>query len=173
MTSYEEVLTGRTGRASSLVNLQPFNSICRRLINLQPFYADDCPQITILPNDGNRIMISKPSVSGTEMKKFKNSSALGNGKSTNFMSVSMENDSEEQKKLLDAPIPCCCGCISGKCSEMDNRTVKLAMLLIEQKLEAQKHKDKANSTEKRLQGIEIQLRRMFEVLESMKEKSTM
>ena len=56
---------------------------------------------------------------------------------------------------------------------MDNRTVKLAMLLIEQKLEAQKHKDKANSTEKRLQGIEIQLRRMFEVLESMKEKSTM
>lgn len=159
LARYEEVLTGRSERANFIVNHEPFRSICRRLMNLYPNYIVG-RQIAILPNDNNRVLI--PVINSYEMKEV-----ISNNKDS-FIPLP-NHDSEKQQKLLDPPVqflPCCCSFITQKCSEMDRRTVKLAMAVIDQKTANMEVQTRVQSTEKRLKNIEEKLEKLFELLQS-------
>lgn len=159
LTRYEEVLTGRSERANFIVNHEPFRRICRRIMNLYPNYIAG-KQIAILPNDSNKVLI--PLSNSFEMKEMslqKNS----------FMPVA-NHDNEKQNKLLDPPVqflPCCCSFITSKCSEMDRRTVKMAVAVIDKKSTTTEQQIRLQSTEKRLQNIEQKLEKMFELLQDL------
>uniref|UniRef100_A0A1B0BSL0 Ion transport domain-containing protein n=1 Tax=Glossina palpalis gambiensis TaxID=67801 RepID=A0A1B0BSL0_9MUSC len=162
LTRYEKVLTGRADGASFIVNHEPFRSICRRLTNLYPNYLAG-RQIAILPNDNNKVLI--PTSSIFELKEVDNSLAC-------FLPLS-DNDHDKQKKLLDPPVrflPCCCSCITGSCSKMDVRTVKMALTVIEKKASAIRTQLHLKTTEKRLQNIEQKLEKIFEILQDSKTK---
>ncbi|KAL9915859.1 transient receptor potential cation channel family member painless isoform 1-T7 [Glossina fuscipes fuscipes] len=162
LTRYEKVLTGRADGASFIVNHEPFRSICRRLTNLYPNYLAG-RQIAILSNDNNKVLI--PTSSIFELKEVDNSLAC-------FLPLS-DNDHDKQKKLLDPPVrflPCCCSCITGSCSKMDVRTVKMALTVIEKKASAIRTQLHLKTTEKRLQNIEQKLEKIFEILQDSKIK---
>ncbi|XP_004522641.1 transient receptor potential cation channel protein painless [Ceratitis capitata] len=169
LTRYEQVLTGRTGRASFIITHEPFRTICRRLMNLDSNYVVG-RQIAILPNDNNKVLVGIPNNNGSvEMKnEFARNNGVRNSKTT-FLPLT-EEGGEHEKKLLDAPVsflPCCCTCITGKCSEMDSRTVKLAMVVIEKKTITQKSKLHEVNTERRLKLIEDRLAQMTELLQRL------
>ncbi|TMW42087.1 hypothetical protein DOY81_012832 [Sarcophaga bullata] len=158
LARYEEVLTGRSERANFVVNHEPFRSICRRLMNLYPNYIVG-RQIAILPNDNNRVLI--PVINSYEMKELENNK-------DSFIPLP-NHDSEKQQKLLDPPVqflPCCCSFITNKCSEMDKRTVKLAMAIIDRKSDNIEVQTRVQSTEKRLENIEEKLEKLFELLQA-------
>uniref|UniRef100_A0A1A9Z193 Ion transport domain-containing protein n=2 Tax=Glossina pallidipes TaxID=7398 RepID=A0A1A9Z193_GLOPL len=157
LTRYEKVLTGRAEGASFIVNHEPFRSICRRLTNLYPNYLAG-RQIAVLPNDSNKVLI--PTSGIFELKELDNSLAR-------FLPLS-DNDHDKQKKLLDPPVrflPCCCSCVTGSCSKMDVRTVKMALMVIEKKATAVRTQMHLKTTEKRLQNIEQKLEKIFEILQ--------
>ncbi|XP_037946081.1 transient receptor potential cation channel protein painless-like [Teleopsis dalmanni] len=169
LTRYEEVLTGHSGRTSFIVNHEPFRTICRRLMNLYPNYIAG-KQIAILPNDHNKVMI--PVANAYELKDvMTRSNGIRNSKAS-FLPLTT-NDNDRQKKLLDPPVqflPCCCSCITGKCSEMDSRTVKMALAVIDQKTTAHRDRQRLQNTERRLQNIEQKLEKMFELLQDIQAK---
>ncbi|XP_005178197.1 transient receptor potential cation channel protein painless [Musca domestica] len=159
LTRYEEVLTGRSERSSFIVNHEPFRSICRRLMNIYPNYR----HIAILPNDSNKIFI--PVDDTYEMKE------LGVQLKNNSFHPLPSNDGDKVKKLLDAPVqflPCLCSCITNKCSEMDRRTVKLAMAVLEQKTIKMENRKRMQDTENRLRNIESKMNEMFHLLKAIK-----
>ncbi|KAM7345804.1 transient receptor potential cation channel family member painless isoform 1-T2 [Cochliomyia hominivorax] len=159
LSRYEEVLTGRSERANFIVNHEPFRTICRRIMNLYPNYIAG-KQIAILPNDNNKVLI--PLTNSFEMKEMslnKNS----------FIPLA-NHDNEKQNKLLDPPVqflPCCCSFITNKCSEMDGRTVKMAMAVIDKKSLTLQQQNRLQSTEKRLYNIEQKLEIMFDMLKDL------
>lgn len=162
---YEHVLTGRSGRTSLLVNSQPLKSICQRLMNIYPHYLST-PTISILPNDGNKVLI--PITNSYELKEL----SIGNGKSNKtigFQPLSTNAALEQQKKLLDPPLkllPCnCCSLLSGKCSQIDSRTVKLALAVIDQKSSAEQKRQREQIQERRLQHIEQKLEILLQLLQ--------
>lgn len=158
LTRYEEVLTGRSERSSFIVNHEPFRSICRRLMNLYPNYR----HIAILPNDSNKVLI--PTNDLYEMKDMTKTNK-------NAFHPLPSTDMDKAKKLLDPPVefmPCLCSCITNKCSEMDRRTVKLAMNVLEQKEVNLRTRQRARDTENRLMGIERKLGEMFELLKELR-----
>ncbi|XP_011196696.1 transient receptor potential cation channel protein painless [Zeugodacus cucurbitae] len=169
LTRYEHVLTGRTGHASFIIKQEPFRTICRRLMNLDSNYIVD-RQIAILPNDHNRVFVGVAKCSGTvESKDNCGRKNEGRNSKSHFLPLSEEN-TNRQKKLLDAPVsflPCCCTCITGKCSEMDSRTVKLAMAVIERKSTSQQGKIREANTERRLKNIEERLAQITELLQKL------
>ncbi|ALC41437.1 pain [Drosophila busckii] len=151
---YEQVLTGRAGRIGLIVNSEPFRTICQRLLNIYP----NClpvRQISILPNDGNKVLI--PFTDVYELKELGNDA----GKSkASFKPLATNAAAEQQKKLLDPPLKfmsCCCSYFAGKCSTIDSRTVKLALALIDQKCCAEARRKREQFTERRLQQIEEKL----------------
>ncbi|XP_034476813.1 transient receptor potential cation channel protein painless [Drosophila innubila] len=162
---YEQVLTGRNGRTGFIVNSQPFRTICQRLMNIYPNYMS-VRQISILPNDGNKVLI--PMMDVYELKELSN----GNGKSkkinmASFQPLATNAKSEQQKKLLDPPLkllPCCCSLFSDKCSQIDNRTVKLALAVIDQKSNAELKRQREQITERRLQQMEQKLEQVLLLL---------
>lgn len=101
-----------------------------------------------------------PTSSIFELKELDNSLAR-------FLPLS-DNDHDKQKKLLDPPVrflPCCCSCVTGSCSKMDVRTVKMALGVIEKKATAVRTQMHLKTTEKRLQNIEQKLEEIFEILQ--------
>ncbi|KAL7723397.1 hypothetical protein ACLKA6_000719 [Drosophila palustris] len=160
---YEQVLTGRHGRTGFIVNSQPFRSICQRLMNIYPNYMS-VRQISILPNDGNKVLI--PMMDIYELKELRNGHGKNNNK-TSFQPLATNAKSEQQKKLLDPPLkllPCCCSLFSDKCSQIDNRTVKLALAVIDQKSNAEVKRQREQFTERRLQQMEQKLEQVLQLL---------
>ncbi|XP_073844644.1 transient receptor potential cation channel family member painless [Musca autumnalis] len=158
LTRYEEVLTGRSERSSFIVNHEPFRTICRRLMNIYPNYR----HIAIRPNDSNRILI--PSADSFEMKE------MGNPLKKSSFHPLPSNDVDKMK-LLDPPVqflPCLCSCITNKCSEMDRRTVKLAMAVLEQKITKMENRKRLQVTENRLRNIESKMDEVFKLLKAIK-----
>ncbi|XP_022224528.2 transient receptor potential cation channel protein painless [Drosophila obscura] len=148
LTRYEQVLTGRDGHAGFIVGSEPFRSICQRLMNIYPNYLS-LRQISVLPNDGNKVLI--PMSDGFELQPL-------NGKSP--ASFQQLPTSATQKKLLDPPLrlmPCCCSVLTGKCSQIDGRTVKLALAVIDQKSNAEQRRQRDQISDRRLQIIEHKL----------------
>lgn len=138
-------------------------------MNLYPNYIAG-RQIAILPNDRNKVMI--PIANSYEMKDVLERGGIRSSKGASFLPLS-DSDNERQKKLLDPPVqflPCCCSCITGRCSEMDSRTVKLAIAVIEQKTTTQRDRQQKQNTERRLQNIEDKLSKMFELLQEIQAK---
>lgn len=159
LSRYEEVLTGRSERANFIVNHEPFRTICRRIMNLYPNYIAG-KQIAILPNDSNKVLI--PQANTFEMKEM-------SVHKDSFMPLA-NHDNEKQNKLLDPPVqflPCCCSFITNKCSEMDSRTVKMAMAVIDKKSSTIQQQMRVQNTEKRLYNIEQKLEKMFEMLQDL------
>ncbi|XP_017096586.2 transient receptor potential cation channel protein painless [Drosophila bipectinata] len=149
LTRYELVLTGRHGRAGCLSASQPFRSIIQRLLNIYPNYLG-LRQISVLPNDGNKVLI--PTSYTFE--------APYNQVST--------NPTASQKKLLDPPLqllPCCCSMLTGKCSQIDARTVKLALALIDQKTSTEQRRLREQQSDRRLQVIEQKLESLLQLLQ--------
>ncbi|XP_055859394.1 transient receptor potential cation channel protein painless [Episyrphus balteatus] len=160
LTCYERLLIGQNHRTSVIVNHQPFLAICRRLINLFP-YCIGGNSISILPNNRNKIFIP-----------YSNSLELVNQQdpSSRKSLISMRDINENEKKLLDPPmqfLPCCCSCITGRCSEMDSRTVKTAMAVIEKKNELIEEKHRLQYQEIRLKNIEDKIEKIFEMMQNM------
>ncbi|XP_061393732.1 transient receptor potential cation channel protein painless-like, partial [Musca vetustissima] len=156
LTRYEEVLTGRSERSSFIVNHEPFRSICRRLMNLYPNYR----HIAIMPNDSNKILI--PIGDTYEMKPLN-----GNLRKNSFHPLP-SNDMDKVKKLLDPPVqflPCLCSCVTNKCSEMDRRTVKLAMAVLEQKTVKMENRKRLQDTENRLRNIECKMDELIQMVQ--------
>ncbi|XP_053962376.1 transient receptor potential cation channel protein painless [Anastrepha ludens] len=169
LTRYEQVLTGRSGHASFIVTHEPFRTICRRLMNLDSNYIVG-RQIAILPNDNNKVLVGVPKSNGAvELQTdLSRTNGVRNSKST-FLPLA-EEDGDHAKKLLDAPVsflPCCCTCITGKCSEMDSRTVKLAIAVIERTATAQHDKMRVENTDRRLRNIEERLAEMAQLLHKL------
>ncbi|XP_037812201.1 transient receptor potential cation channel protein painless [Lucilia sericata] len=159
LSRYEEVLTGRSERANFIVNHEPFRTICRRIMNLYPNYIAG-KQIAILPNDNNKVLI--PLTNTFEMKEM-------SVHKDSFIPLA-NHDNEKLNKILDPPVqflPCCCSFITTKCSEMDRRTVKMAMAVIDKKSLSIQEQIRVQSTEKRLHNIEQKLEKMFEVLQDL------
>uniref|UniRef100_A0A1I8NX31 Ion transport domain-containing protein n=1 Tax=Stomoxys calcitrans TaxID=35570 RepID=A0A1I8NX31_STOCA len=159
LSRYEEVLTGRSERSSFIVNHEPFRSVCRRLMNLYPNYR----HIAILPNDSNKVLI--PIGENYEMKE------LGGTIKKNSFHPLPSHDVAKEKKLLDPPVqfgPCLCSCITNKCSEMDRRTVKLAMAVLEQKTVKMEKNKRQQDTENRLRNIESKMDNILALLRDLK-----
>lgn len=157
---YEHVLTGRNGSTNFIVNTQPFRSICQRLMNIYPHYLST-PTISILPNDGNKVLI--PITNVYELKKL----SPDKGKA-GFQPLSTNGALEAQKKLLDPPVkllPCTCSRLTGKCSQIDKRTVKLALAVIDQKSTAEQKRRQEQMHERRLQHIEHKLDNLLKLLQ--------
>ncbi|BFG04452.1 transient receptor potential cation channel protein painless [Drosophila madeirensis] len=156
LTRYEQVLTGRDGHAGFIVGSEPFRSICQRLMNIYPNYLS-LRQISVLPNDGNKVLI--PMSNGFELQPL-------NGKSpTSFQQLPT---SATQKKLLDPPLkllPCFCSVLTGQCSQIDGRTVKLALALIDEKSSAEQRRQRDQISDRRLQIIEQKLDHLLQVLQ--------
>ncbi|KAH8252678.1 hypothetical protein KR032_001245 [Drosophila birchii] len=160
LTRYEQVLTGH-GSAGFLVSNQPFRSIYERLMNIYPNYLS-LRQISVLPNDGNKVLI--PMQDPYEMKTL-NSKLQGS-----FQQVPTTSASQPQKKLLDPPLkllllPCCCSMLTGKCSQIDGRTVKLSLALIDQKNTAEQRRKREQVNDRRLQLIEHKLENLLQLLQ--------
>ncbi|EDW02406.1 transient receptor potential cation channel protein painless [Drosophila grimshawi] len=157
---YEQVLTGRHGRTGFIVNSQPFRTICQRLMNIYPNYMS-VPQISILPNDGNKVLI--PMSDAFELKDLSNDK-----NKASFQPLATNAALEQQKKLLDPPLkllPCCCSVLTGKCSQIDNRTVKLALSVLDQKSNAEQKRQREQITERRLENIEQKLEHLLNLLQ--------
>lgn len=160
LTCYERLLIGKNHKTSVIVNHQPFLAICRRLINIFP-YCIGGKTISILPNNRNKIFI--PYSNTFELMSYQSRSS---GKSL----ISMR-DNDNERKLLDPPIQflsCCCSCLTGRCSEMDSRTVKTAMAVIEKKILLIEEKSRLQNQEYRLKNIEKNIENIFEIMENMK-----
>ncbi|XP_055920894.1 transient receptor potential cation channel protein painless [Eupeodes corollae] len=160
LTCYERLLIGQNHRTSVIVNHQPFLGICRRLINLFP-YCISGTSISILPNNRNKVFI--PFTSSLELINQQDPSSR---KSL----ISVHDVSEQEKKLLEPPIqfvPCCLTCITGRCSEMDSRTVKTALAVIERKNEMIKENSQIEFQEIRLKNIEDKIEKIFEMMQNM------
>ncbi|XP_030378440.1 transient receptor potential cation channel protein painless [Scaptodrosophila lebanonensis] len=150
LTRYELVLTGR-GRTGYIVNTEPFRSICRRLMNIYPNYMS-VRQISILPNDGNKVLIPRS-----------NSYERNQNSSVGFLPLPTNTG-----HLLDPPLsilPCCCSCLTGRCAEIDNRTAKLALNVIDRKSCAERKRQLEQQTERRLQIIEQKTDRILQLLQ--------
>ncbi|XP_064547054.1 transient receptor potential cation channel protein painless [Drosophila montana] len=160
---YEQVLTGRNGRTGFIVNTEPMRSICQRLMNIYPNYL--CVrQISVLPNDGNKVLI--PITDAYELKELS-----GNGKSRASFQPLATNaaQAEQQKKLLDPPLrllPCSCSALTGRCSKIDNRTVKLALAVIDQKSSVEQRRQRDQINERRLHNMEQKLEHILQLLQS-------
>lgn len=158
LTRYELVLTGRQGRAGCLATSQPFRSIIQRLMNIYPNYLG-LRQISLLPNDGNKVLI--PTGDMFELKTLDN---LQSG----FQKLPTHPAQTSQKKLLDPPLrllPCCCSMLTGKCSQIDGRTVKLALALIDQKSSTEQRRLREQASDRRLQLIEQKLESLLQLLQ--------
>ncbi|KAH8371511.1 hypothetical protein KR093_007773 [Drosophila rubida] len=155
---YEQVLTGRNGCTGFIVNSEPFRTVCHRLLNIYP-NSMTVRQISILPNDGNMVLI--PHMKVYELKELSN----GGGKaSASFQPLSTNAVPEQMKKLLDPPLkllPCCCSVFSNKCSKIDNRTVKLALAVLDQKSNAEQKRQREQLTERRFQLMEQKLEQLL------------
>lgn len=128
-------------------------------MNLYPNYIAN-KQIAILPNDSNKVLI--PLGGNFELKEM-------SVHKDSFIPLA-NHDNERQQKLLDPPVqflPCCCSFITTKCSEMDHRTVKMALAVIDKKSSTIQEQLRQQTTEKRLQNIEHKLEKMFEVLQDL------
>lgn len=128
-------------------------------MNLYPNYIAG-KQIAILPNDSNKVLI--PQANTFEMKEM-------SVHKDSFMPLA-NHDNEKQNKLLDPPVqflPCCCSFITNKCSEMDSRTVKMAMAVIDKKSSTIQQQMRVQNTEKRLYNIEQKLEKIFEMLQDL------
>ncbi|KAH8261593.1 hypothetical protein KR044_012108 [Drosophila immigrans] len=152
---YEQVLTGRNGCTGFIMSNEPFRTVCQRLLNIYP----NVRQISILPNDGNKVLI--PMTNVYELKELSNS----NGKTlASFKPLATNAVPEQQKKLIDPPLkllPCCCSVSSNKCSKIDSRTVKLALAVIDQKSNAERKRQQDQLTERRFQLMEQKLEQLL------------
>ncbi|EDV37235.1 uncharacterized protein Dana_GF11530 [Drosophila ananassae] len=157
LTRYELVLTGRQGRAGCLATSQPFRSIIQRLMNIYPNYLG-LRQISVLPNDGNKVLIPT-----SDVFELKTLDKLQSG----FQQLPTHSTAS-QKKLLDPPLrllPCCCSMLTGKCSQIDARTVKLALALIDQKSSTEQRRLREQESDRRLQLIEQKLESLLQLLQ--------
>lgn len=157
LTCYERLLIGKSQRTNLIVNHQPFLTICRRLINLFP-YCIGGNSIAIQLNNRNKVFVSYSSP--FELVNNQDPS------SKNFL-TSMAN---QEKKILDPPLqflPCCCSFLTGRCSEMDSRTVKTAMAIIEKKNELVEEINRQRYQEIRLENIENKIEKIFEMMQNV------
>ncbi|KAH8346313.1 hypothetical protein KR084_001791 [Drosophila pseudotakahashii] len=157
LSRYEQVLTGH-GRAGFLMSNHLLRSICQRLMNIYPNYLS-LRQITVLPNDGNKVLI--PMSDPFELKTLKGD------KQASFQQLPMSAGGA-QKKLLDPPLkllPCCCSVLTGKCSQMDGRTVKLALAVIDQKNSTEERRKQEQVNDSRLKLIEQKLEQVLQLLQ--------
>ncbi|XP_037713412.1 transient receptor potential cation channel protein painless [Drosophila subpulchrella] len=157
LSRYEQVLTGH-GRAGFLMGNNFLRSICQRLMNIYPNYLS-LRQITVLPNDGSKVLI--PMSDDFELKTLK-----GNNQAS-FQQLPM-SPNVPQKKLLDPPVkllPCCCSVLTGKCSQMDGRTVKLALAVIDKKKSMEQSRKQEQIKDGRLKLIEHRLEQVLQLLQ--------
>ncbi|KAH8248069.1 hypothetical protein KR038_006405 [Drosophila bunnanda] len=159
LSRYEKILSGH-GSAGFLVSNQPFRSIFERLMNIYPNYLS-LRQISVLPNDGNKVLI--PIQDPYEMKTL-NSKLQGS-----FQQVPTSSAPPIQKRPLDPPLkllllPCCCSLLTGKCSQIDGRTVKLSLALIDQKNTTEQRRKRDQTNDRRLQLIEHKLESLMQLL---------
>lgn len=160
LTCYERLLIGKNHKTSVIVNHQPFLAICRRLINIFP-YCIGGKTISILPNNRNKIFI--PYSNTLEMTSYQDPRLR--------KSLISMPDNENERKLLDPPmqfLPCCCSCLTGRCSEMDSRTVKTAMAVIEKKIQLIEEKNRLQYQEFRLKNIEEKIENIFQTMQNPK-----
>lgn len=160
MARYEQVLTGYSKYSSFITNQEPFRSICLRLLNLYPNYIAD-RQIVILPNNNNKVLI--PFQSDIEVKSVTNLK-------TKFYRLPDMDSSKHliPKSLTMKFLPCCCSYFSGKCSEMDRQTIKLALMVIKQNSITLRSQDELQKQDQRLEIIESKLDKLFELLQKTK-----
>lgn len=161
LSRYEQVLTGYSKYSSFIANQEPFRTICSHFFNLYPNYIAD-RQIVVLPNNNNKVLISIRDTNA-EIRTISDSK-------TTFLRLSdTYNDPEiKQSPLSIKFLSCCCSNITAKCSEMDHRTVKLALAVIEQKSIMLKSKVRLQKSEQRLQNIENKLDKLYELLQETK-----
>nr|NP_611979.1 painless, isoform A [Drosophila melanogaster]Q9W0Y6.1 RecName: Full=Transient receptor potential cation channel protein painless [Drosophila melanogaster]AAF47293.1 painless, isoform A [Drosophila melanogaster]AAP03646.1 painless [Drosophila melanogaster]AAR99141.1 RE03641p [Drosophila melanogaster] len=157
LSRYEQVLTGH-GRAGFLLGNHLFRSICQRLMNIYPNYLS-LRQISVLPNDGNKVLI--PMSDPFEMRTLKKAS---------FQQLPL-SAAVPQKKLLDPPLrllPCCCSLLTGKCSQMSGRVVKRALEVIDQKNAAEQRRKQEQINDSRLKLIEYKLEQLIQLVQDRK-----
>jgi len=127
-------------------------------MNIYPNYLS-LRQITVLPNDGSKVLI--PMSDDFELKTLK-----GNNQAS-FQQLPM-SPNVPQKKLLDPPVkllPCCCSVLTGKCSQMDGRTVKLALAVIDKKKSMEQSRKQEQIKDGRLKIIEHRLEQVLQLLQ--------
>ncbi|XP_016946846.1 transient receptor potential cation channel protein painless [Drosophila biarmipes] len=157
LSRYEKALTGH-GRAGFLMGNRLLRSIFQRLMNIYPNYLS-LRQITVLPNDGNKVLI--PMSDAFELRTLKGNDQAG------FQKLPMSAN-VTHKKLLDPPLKflsCCCSMLSGKCSQVDARTVKLALAVIDKKNSIEQSRKQEQIKDARLKLIEHQLEQVLQLLQ--------
>uniref|UniRef100_A0A6P4E4U5 Transient receptor potential cation channel protein painless-like n=1 Tax=Drosophila rhopaloa TaxID=1041015 RepID=A0A6P4E4U5_DRORH len=107
MSRYEQVLT--TGFFKSNHVLQ---AICQRWVGIGR------DPISILPNDGNKVLRPQP-----------NTFEMWTSKDNQFSSHNLKS-ADLREREPSTILPCCWPVPSGNCSQMDDRTVKLALAVI-------------------------------------------
>ncbi|KAI8040135.1 hypothetical protein M5D96_007565 [Drosophila gunungcola] len=152
------VLTGH-GCAPCLMS-NPLRKVSQRLMNIYPNYLS-LRQITVLPNDGNKVLI--PMSDPFEMKTLNRDE-----QKASFQPLPTRNaTAEHQKKLLDPPLrvlPCCC-VSTGRCSQMDGRTVKMALAVMDQKNVAEQRRKQEQVIDKRKKDIDDKLEQILRLLQ--------
>ncbi|XP_016983877.1 transient receptor potential cation channel protein painless isoform X2 [Drosophila rhopaloa] len=157
LSRYEQVLTAH-GRAGFLMGNNLLRTICQRLMNIYPNYLS-LRQIIVLPNDGSQVII--PTNDPFEMRTLEGKSQAS------FQKLPM-SAGEPQKKFLDPPLkllPCCCSVFTGRCSQMDGRTVKMALAVIDQKNSAVQRRKKEQINDNRMKLIEHQLEQLIQLVQ--------
>ncbi|KAH8400976.1 hypothetical protein KR009_002281 [Drosophila setifemur] len=160
LTRYEEVLTGRQGRGGFILRSRGARSICQRLMNVYPNYLS-LRQISVRPNEDNQVLI--PISNPYELKTLDGKAEAGFHKlPTSVPAAHLEH------KLLDPPLrllPCCCSVLTGKCSRIDGRTVKLALAIIDRKSSSEQRSLSEQMSDRRLLQIEQKLEHLVQLLQ--------
>lgn len=163
LSSYEGVMTGQNNTTSFFVKHRPFRSICKNLISLFPNYING-GYVAITPNNRNRILVPTSKGLGDDVGLLKS-----NGKT--FYKFHEETD--QHKRMLRGPVralPCCCLCVTGSCSQMERRTVKAALLVIENRERMAQKQQKLQEQEMRLRKVEHKIDEIFNLLREMSMK---
>ncbi|KAH8283437.1 hypothetical protein KR018_001669 [Drosophila ironensis] len=145
---YEGVLTSPNGPVQNLFGSQPLLNFCQRRLNL---YQDYECVISVLPNQGNRVIVSKRVA--YELKTL------------NKTKTAAQSEDLPNRELLDAPhelLSCCC---TGGCSQIDSSIVKLSLALLEQKASAKQKRLQEREYQQRQEHIEERLDKLLQLIQ--------
>ncbi|XP_044317099.1 transient receptor potential cation channel protein painless-like isoform X2 [Drosophila rhopaloa] len=163
LSRYEHVLTAH-GRAGFLMEFKLFRTICQRLMNVYPNYLS-LRQIIVLPNDGRQVII--PTNDSFEKRNDGRQVFIFINNSCEMRTLEGNSQAgKPQKKFLDPPLKlltCCCSGFTGRCSQMDVRTVKMALAVIDQKNSAAQRRKKEQINDNRMKLIERQLEQLIQL----------
>ncbi|KAL5286709.1 pain family protein [Megaselia abdita] len=152
---YEVAFTGSTGRANFLVNQPPFRSLFKHIANLFPPATSEY-RIAILPNDNNKVLVP-------ETKSIELADVETNG-GHKYLIQQNEGSLEKQIDPPTKDFTCCC---MLRCSGIDVRTVKTALIIINKSRQKNRERLIEQEKESRLRSIEDKLEKMCSILNEM------